>query len=590
MIRSGVRRVAHLIALILIVALVPIGAGAAEISIKPGKFSHFNLIAPESVIAGESATLKLQAVDAYGNTITNFSEQNIEFRLTVTGSASITPLVFRTAAFTNGSFQFTLRDSVAENVSVSVFESASPIALVTKEIRVQPAKVNTFRITSPRTTGAGEKFDVRITAVDAFGNIVTSPMQGRNLNLLFKGDSDPRVVGQAIPDFNNGICTIPMLSEKIGSFSFEVKDLVSGVSGTSDHVEITNGVLHAFRIVTPRESLAGETFEVAIVALDAYNNLVRNYSAKGSGVTLASTGTGKPFPSTILAYEFQGGQARVQVRYDSAEDIQLVASEISRKISGKSDIVKIIKPIPSRYDVTVPDSAVAGQRFKIKVTAYNQKGAVIRNYNLTGPDVILMASGTGKLAPGRIPASEFVNGSAVISAQYNRSEAFSITAIAADSSDRPAKSAAAKTRTVEKREKASKQSAKSTEASSHKGKKAKKSQKAQKAATTKGKTELQAILIAEEKASAEIIFHMKMAKGMKHSVSTSQHNGKNWLLVKLTPAVSTLSLPLRLQSSYAGDVFVEESGKGSITVRIELLKPVKVRAQKEKAGLAIVLK
>lgn len=589
MIRSGVRRVAHLIALILIVALVPIGAGAAEISIKPGKFSHFNLIAPDSVAAGESATLQLQAVDAYSNIITNFNEQNIEFRLTTTGSANVNPLVFRTASFSKGIFQFTLRDSVAETVSVSVFESASPIALVTKEIQVQPAKVSAFRIAAPRTAGAGEKFDVQITAVDNFGNIVTSPIQGRNLNILFKGDSEPRILGQAVPDFNRGICTVSLISEKIGSFTFEVKDLVSGVTGTSEHVEITNGSLHAFRVVTPRESLAGDTFEVAIVALDAYNNLVRNYSAKGSGVTLSSTGSLKPFPSTILAYEFQGGQARVQLRYDAAEDIQLVVSEISRKVTGKSDVVHIIRPIPSRYDVTVPDSAVAGQRFKVKVTAYNQKGAVIRNYNQIGPDVILNATGTGKLAPGRIPAREFVNGSAVISAQYNRSEAFSITASAADGSAKTSLPSAVKGR-LEKSDSKAQSAAKKEKTAVASGKKGKKSGKAKKATKSSAKSELQAILIAEEKASAEIIFHMKTAKGMTYSISTTTSSGKNWLLVKLTPAISSMSLPLRLQSTYAGDVFVDDDGKGGIIVRIELLKPVQFSAQKEKAGLAIVLK
>jgi len=584
MMQNGVRRVWQLVALILVVALMPVGAGAAEISIKPGKFSHFNLIAPESIIAGETATLQLQAVDAYNNIITNFSEQATEFRLTATGNATVSPLAFRAGAFSNGAYQFTLRDTSAETVSIAVFESASPIALVTREIRVQPAKAHAFRISAPRTAGAGEKFNVRITAVDSHGNVVTAPLQGKNLNILFKGDTEPRLVEQGIPDFVAGVCTLSLLSEKIGAFTFEAKDLVTSVSGASDRIEITNGPLHSFRIVTPRESLAGETFEIAIVALDAYNNLVRNYTASGSGVTLASTGSMKPFPSTILAYEFQNGQAKVQVRYDNPEDIQLIASEISRKVSGKSDVIHIAKAVPSRYEVTTPDSAVAGQRFKVKVTAYNQKGDVIRNYNLSGPDVLLNATGTGKLTPGRIPASEFINGTAVINAQYNKSESFTITAVATDPPERTQLPASVKKR-LEKSEKQAQSAAKTESGAAKKGKKSVK--KTKQAAP---RAELRDIAFTEDK-RPKLSLNLANAKNVKPAVSVIRRDGKQWVAVKLPTTSSALSLPLRLDSAWVGDVLIDDDAKkGGIVLRVELLQAAKLKVQKEKNSLVIFLK
>jgi len=49
-----------------------------------------------------------------------------------------------------------------------------------------------------------------------------------------------------------------------------------------------------------------------------------------------------------------------------------------------SEGIKVVSPIPERYEITTPDSAVAGQKFKIKITVYNQLGHVIRNYNIVG--------------------------------------------------------------------------------------------------------------------------------------------------------------------------------------------------------------
>ncbi len=584
MVQSGVRRLARLMALIAIVALLPVIAGAAEISIKPGKFSHFNLISPDSIIAGESAALQLQAVDAYNNIITNFNELNTEYRVAATGAATLNPLAFRATSFKNGMFQFTVRDNAAETVSISVFESASPIALLSREVRIVAAKPAAFRVSAPRITGAGEKFDVRISAVDAFGNLAVTPIQGKNLNVLFKGDTEPRIVNQAMPDFSQGVCVITLASDKVGSVVLEVKDLISGVSGASERIEVTNGALSAFRVITPRESIAGEPFEVAIVALDVNNNLVRNYTASGSGVTLSTTGSLKPFPSTILAFEFQNGQARIQLRYDAPEEMQIIATEISRKISSKSDMIRIIRPVPSRYDVTTPESAIAGQRFKVKVTVFNQNNAVIRNYNTIGPDVLLTATGTGKLTPGRIPATEFVNGTAVVDVQYNKSESFSISAVAADAPDRTSLPPAVKKRLAQ----SEKQSATVKAAAVPEGKPAMK--KTAKTKKTKGALASELSAVIANDAKKRVTLSLSSTKTVKYSVSTVSRDGTKWILVKLSPATNSMPVPLRLSSAYIGDVVVDADGKGGQVVRLELLKSAKVQVQKDKSGLILHLK
>jgi len=58
-------------------------------------------------------------------------------------------------------------------------------------------------------------------------------------------------------------------------------------------------------------------------------------------------------------------------------------------IKGESDIVKLIPPKVKRFEVISPDTIIAGQRFKIKIIAYNQLDKIMSNYNLYGNTVIL---------------------------------------------------------------------------------------------------------------------------------------------------------------------------------------------------------
>ena len=221
------------------------------------------------------------------------------------------------------------------------------------------------------------------------------------------------------------------MSEKAGTFTIEVRDLVTGSTGTSEWIEVVNNSLAAFKLLAPKEIIAGELFDISITAIDTYSNIVKNYASTGSGVTVTSSGKARPFPAAISAYEFVNGQAKVTLRYDTTEnahDITLTATEVNRKNHGTSEPIKVLPQIPTKYEVTNPESAIAGQKFRIKVTVYNQIGSPIKNYNLIGPDVVLSATGSGKLTPTRIPSSEFVNGSALVDVQYNKSEAFSIVA------------------------------------------------------------------------------------------------------------------------------------------------------------------
>ncbi|MCE5312383.1 MAG: hypothetical protein LLF86_04440 [Nitrospiraceae bacterium] len=571
--------------------LLPQGSYSGEITIKPGKFDHFVIDMPEDVRAGYEAEIKLQAVDSFNNIITNFGDKVKEFQVQVTGSAVAAPAAFKSSSFTSGKLIIKLSGKTAENVTMTIREASSPIPVVSKEITIIPDKLHFLQVRAPRTVAAGEVFDVRIIGKDKYNNIVHEVVAGKNLNFIFKGEAEPRIEMASVPDLAGGIADLRLVSEKAGGVVIEVKDLISGSTGQSERLTVTSGPVATFKVFSPKEVIAGETFEVQIVALDHFSNVVTGYSSNGSGVKITTTGKMSPFPASIQAYEFTNGQAKLDLRYDVAEEVALVITENNRPITAKSELLNVISPIPSKYEIITPDSAYAGQKFKIKIIAYNQLGHVIKNYNLVGPDVDLATTGKGVITPGRIPASEFINGTAVVEVNYTRSESFTITAS-------PAAYEKAPVAEVKKKQPASK----SGQASSAKSKQTKKSKAAEekksapaKADSAKSKTpyEITSISIVEPKKKSNISINIaNMSESINYSVRTESSGGKKWIVLKIKNALNKTGESVKIDSSYVGAVTIKDDSKdkNAVLVQIELLKPSAFKVLKEKGALTVSLR
>ncbi len=604
MIQRLLRLLIFLHFLLTLTIAVPSLTYPGEIVVKPGKFDHFNISMPEKMAAGEEAAIKLQAVDAFNNIISNFGETEREFHLSASGPAVVKPASFKASAFINGTFTITVMDKAAEIFNLSIREGGSPLPIVSKDITIVPNRLNYFVVKGPRGVQAGEAFDIRIVAKDTFGNTVMEPIAGKNINLVFKGDADPKINMPSIPDFKGGVSVIALVSQKSGATQIEAKDLITGSMGTSERIEIINGPVNSFKIFAPKEVIAGEPFELAIVAVDRFNNVVSNYGTTGNGVTITSSGKLKPFPATIPAYEFVNGQAKVDLRYDVAEDITLTVAESGKAPKGSTDTMHVVSPVPERYEVTTPESVVAGQKFKLKITVYNQLGHVIKNYNLVGPDVQLSTTGAGNLVPNRIPASEFVNGTTVVEVQYNKSEAFAIYASPVKSSGAPAlagQSPAVKKAAPAAEKQQARAAAPSKQARKSKKPKAKeeakegtkKVEKKTKAAKAKHSLEVTNVSIVESKKKSVITIHIPHLDGtLKYNASTEMVDGKRWAIIKVTPTTSKVDKALKFDSSFVGNVTIEEDkrDKGAVLVKMELLKPARFHVTKEKNSLSVTLR
>lgn len=599
-------------------------AYSGNIIIKPGKFDHFAIQIPEKSRTGEGVIVRLQAYDVHDNLIADFGETGKDFKVSVSGSAQVQPSTLKSASFTGGTAGITITDKKAESVTLSISEFGSTVPVVTREIIISPNKLDHFLVQSPQSAVAGNNFDVKVIARDAFDNpVADTEIEGRNIKIASSGATNFKVINTPAV-FKNGASIATLMGEKVGEAAVEVHDTVTGSKGVSPGIKVMPAMLSHFKVYAPKEAVAGEQFEVTIGAFDAFDNTIDNYASYGSGVNISSTGQARPLPSFAGPSEFRNGQAIVNLRYEKAEEIGIVATENNKSQQGKSTSIKVSPSAPDNFIVATPDTAIAGQRFRIKIEAYDKFNNIVRNYNLAGNDVYLNVTGTGALSPKIVSASEFVDGIATLDVLYDRAESFAISAAMATKRDEKItvkeqkaepSAPAVKVKADEKpsvpmaveRPKAEKHEEKPVRKATEKPGKPEKQASAAKegkaVAKKAGETEpvkekkasdkffeIKKVSMIEAKNKAMVIINMKAPDGsLDYKGEIDSQKGKDWIKVSLKPAVNKAKKLWKFKSAFVKEVLIEDNAKaGGLIIRVETLsKQVTFDVNKVKDSLVI---
>jgi len=415
-----------LIASIFMLCMCSVGS-AGTVVVKPGQFDHFTLQMPDKAVAGENFVVKVSAYDASKNLITNFSETGKEFKVDVNGQAVIQPSVLGSSSFAGGIANIVINDKKAEIITFSIRETGASVPVASREIPVLPNKLDHFMVQSPVSVVAGSSFDVKIVAKDIFENTVQDLDIGKNIKVTSSGTSSVRMHDGAMA-FKNGLASAAFISEKAGEVVIDLQDAASGSKGTTRSIQVMPAGLAYFKLQAPKAGIAGEPFELLIAAYDQYDNVVTTYASSGAGVKLATTGSSKLEPAMVNSALFHNGQALLKVVYEKAEEFQILAKEVNREQSGKTTEIRIENAPADHFVVVTPDSAFSGQKFKIRVEAYDRFNNLVRNFNLAGSDILLSTTGNGSLSPSRLSPPDFMNGVAVADVTYDRAESFQISA------------------------------------------------------------------------------------------------------------------------------------------------------------------
>jgi hypothetical protein len=403
-------------------------AQAATILVKPGRLDHFVLTAPPTALAGESFLVKIEPFDASGNLITEFRGKSGVFSVSVSGGAEVVPAKLRPEDFAGGA-TVKVASKRAGQLDLVVTEGEGSTPLASVQSRILPNRLDRFVVNTPREVTAGEHFQARVIAQDAFGNTKDDLADVREgLRFEIQGSGSAVAADKTLPPFRGGEATFTFQPRKAGSIRVAVQETRTRSAGESAAVKVNPAALDHFTVLGPKAAVAGEKFIVLVTAYDAFENAVTNYEAQGDGVAVRPSGTGTLAPGAVAAKEFKDGQARLTLTYTKAEALKVAVREQNRDAAGESDAILVAPGDPDQFRVGTPAEAIAGEGFPVQIEALDRFGNLIEDYDLRGLEVLLSTDGRGQLSPAAVSPASFVRGKAAVNLLYNRAESFSVVA------------------------------------------------------------------------------------------------------------------------------------------------------------------
>ncbi len=147
-----------------------------ELVVKPGHVEKIFCQLPPKAEVGQKIALKFKAVDSFGNTDTSYS-QNLD--LLIQGKSSEHHKVTFHSGIAHKDIQYT----VAETVQISLKGEKPGIELPKENMSFTPGPATQFIVESPAGLTAGEHTEIKVKALDQFGNVATHYSGEINLKL-----------------------------------------------------------------------------------------------------------------------------------------------------------------------------------------------------------------------------------------------------------------------------------------------------------------------------------------------------------------------------------------------------------------------
>jgi len=245
------------------------GCGAAS-QPPPPVATHFSVSPANSTPpAGTPFNITVTALDASGQRVASYSG-TIHF-----ASSNGQPVSPASAVLTGGGGTFAVTLNTAGPQTITVTDTANSITGSSSSITVAAVGATHFSVTPTSfTPPAGAPFNIFVTALDASN----SPVASYSGTVQFTS-SDPQAVLPHSSTLTNGTASFSVTLKTSGSQTITATDTATAsIVGTASLTNVTAGPATHFAVTTPPNATARANIPVTVMALDAYNNFLNNYS------------------------------------------------------------------------------------------------------------------------------------------------------------------------------------------------------------------------------------------------------------------------------------------------------------------------
>ena len=356
--------------------------GNTSVTVDPATATHFSVSAPANAVAGTGFAVAVTALDAYGNTDTNY-----------TGTVQLAGDSATAASGIAGFSGVTLTSAGARTLT------ASDGAITgSTNVTVAPAAAASLVVTtSAASATAGDPLDVTVTAKDAYGNLATGY---RGTVALTSGDS--RATLASAHAFGSGDAGSYTYTSGVAFGTAGTQTVSAGdstISGTSSPVSVSAGAPAALAFGgEPPNGSAGSALApaVTIQVVDAFGNP----TASSAAVSIALAGsTGATLSGTLTETAAAGVATFADLSLDKAGSGYRLDASASGLAGATSSAFSIGAGAPDAAQSTLalaPSSVTAdgSSAATVTVQAHDAFGNVVQ----TGGATVALATTLGVLS------------------------------------------------------------------------------------------------------------------------------------------------------------------------------------------------
>jgi hypothetical protein len=341
---------------------------------------------PTSTSAGVAGTITVTVLNASGGTNTNYTG-TVHF--TSSDPHAVLPADYTFTAADQGVHTFTVTLETAGTQSITATDSINGLVGSDTAITVNAAAASTLSLTGyPSPTNAGLAGSFNVTAVDAYGNLVT----GYTGTLHFTS-SDPAAVLPADYTFNgsgphatndNGVHTFTATLNTTGTQSLTATDTAASITGTLGGIIVDPAGLPAvsFRVTGfPSPTTAGVSENITVTALDMNGAVAGSY--RGT-VHFTSSDPQAALPADYTFTNLDQGVHTFTVTLKTAGTQSITATDtLTGTITGSETGITINPGAAAVFVLSAPSSVTHGVAFSVTLTIYDAYGNVATGYTGT---------------------------------------------------------------------------------------------------------------------------------------------------------------------------------------------------------------
>ncbi len=321
------------------------------ITITPGRLDRYKIITPHKVRAGKNFTVKIIALDDFGNIITNFAAKNIGSNIIVKYGRNLDKKISLPASeFKKGVVKFNI--SYKKEGRIFIESSFEGVEGKSAPIKIYPGPFNNLKIKSPAEVTAGKTFRVNVYAEDQYGNPVDIP-KNSVIKVFLTGDNfkvHPRILPPQ--SIRNGFGRYNFISDRSGmsQLNFEIQNDGENPVFSSKNIEIQPAGLYKFHIsLNVAHISAGKPFMIKLVPVDMYGNVIQNINKIKGKVKLSLISDSGVERSSIINFkDFVKGIALIKTIFNKVGTFSIHAKPIGVSINQKikRNKIKIKNIIP----------------------------------------------------------------------------------------------------------------------------------------------------------------------------------------------------------------------------------------------------